>query len=210
MAEYLANHFSLDIDKVYEQLVDVLEEQGRGKVFDTVLARNNLNQEIVPNLVRVYREHQPGLTLYQDALEALHRLQGHYYLGLITDGERNVQWQKIKALNLEGYLDIIVVTDDYGLECWKPSIYPFKMVEERLKVEGEQIVYVGDNPSKDFIGARKIGWQTVRVIREKGEHCTLRLDKTYEADYEVGNILDLADIYADLCKIFGKESKKNG
>jgi putative hydrolase of the HAD superfamily len=35
--------------------------------------------------------------------------------------------------------------------------------------EPSGFLYVGDNPKKDFLGAGKMGWRSIRIRRELGE-----------------------------------------
>ncbi len=77
-------------------------------------------------MVKIYRYNNPNISLYDDAYEVLNRFKSKYKLGLITDGHRGAQWNKIKALDIEKYMDKIIVTDDYGKDYWKPSIKPLR------------------------------------------------------------------------------------
>ena len=54
------------------------------------------------------------------------------------------------------------------------------------------IVYVGDNPNKDFIELKKHGAITIRV--NQGMFKNLILDEKYMADYEITNLKYLEKI----------------
>ena len=60
-------------------------------------------------------------------------------------------------------------------------------------MDPSEAVYIGDNPLKDFIGARQVGLSTLR-IRRKGtlHHDLKRLDEE-EADAEYESLNDLLD-----------------
>jgi putative hydrolase of the HAD superfamily len=85
----------------------------------------------------------------------------------------------------------IVVSDDYGLDAWKPSAVPYRAALDQLGVEAANAVYVGDNPHKDFVGARALGMATVRVRRTIGDHARTVLDPDYEADVTVASLDEL-------------------
>ncbi|MGN6385172.1 MAG: HAD family hydrolase, partial [Verrucomicrobiota bacterium] len=58
---------------------------------------------------------------------------------------------------------------------------------------GGDCVYIADNPRKDFITARKLGWKTIRVRRDEGEHCRVSLERELEADVEVNDLFRIRE-----------------
>ena len=151
----------------------------RKRAFDEALAELEVASEpgLVEQLVSIYRGHRPQIALFPEAVEVLDTLRGRYRLGLITDGYAATQRQKIAALEIEPLFAKIVVTDELGRENWKPSRGPFLAVMEALGCGGGECVYVGDNPTKDFVAPNELGWLTVRVGREGGEHVAVPLDQ---------------------------------
>ncbi|MEW9093550.1 MAG: HAD-IA family hydrolase [Clostridiaceae bacterium] len=190
VARYLSLKYNLKEEEIFKIMIEILNELGRGKIFNTICDKYNLKEDI-SELVKIYRETIPKLFLYEDGEYILNKLKGKYKLGIITDGKASVQWNKIKALNLEKYVDKIIVTDDYGKEFCKPNEFVFKEMTKHFNLKGEECVYIGDNPNKDFIGARKVGFKTIRVIRDMGDHMKTFLSKEYEADIEIKNLKDL-------------------
>ncbi len=61
-------------------------------------------------------------------------------------------------------------TDSCGRESWKLSQKPFDEIANLLSLEPSRIVYVADNPLKDFLGARESGMFTVRLRRQDSEY----------------------------------------
>ncbi|NMM61288.1 HAD-IA family hydrolase [Clostridium sp. P21] len=208
VCEYLALKFNKDYEKLYNSTIDILNIQGRGRIFNMLCDKYNINEDI-SNLVDIYRNAKSSLTLYGDALyfleecslgnialekNSLGNKRVEFNLGIITDGKASVQWNKIKALKLQNYIDKIIVTDDYGLDYWKPNEFAYKEMMKYFNCEAEECIYVGDNPNKDFIGARKVHMHTVRVIREIGDHMSTFLDETYEADFIIKSLYELKNI----------------
>ncbi|WP_080843999.1 HAD family hydrolase [Cytobacillus gottheilii] len=193
VAEEIASQSNYSINDVYPQLLAMWKESGRGKIFDDVCKMMNIELDIA-HLVDVYRSNKPIISLYEDAQVFLNFLkEERVKAALITDGNSLMQWSKIKALNLEGRFDCIVVTGDLGSDFWKPHELPYKKVVECLNMSYEQCVYIGDNPNKDFITASKLGMGTVRIIRDVGDHMKLTLSKEYEADRNIYSLLELID-----------------
>jgi putative hydrolase of the HAD superfamily len=144
----------------------------RGRIFDEVLGNLGIGDtaELVPKLVEIYRAHKPQLTLFAEARWAIERFREHFKLGLITDGYAETQRNKVAALGIGKLFDCIVFTDDLGRENWKPSPMAFRLMMNRLGVEGHECVYVGDNPVKDFLAPNELGWLTVLISRDGGEY----------------------------------------
>lgn len=192
VATTLSNEFRyLDVEELYDKLVLVWKRSGRGKVFDIVCNHYKVETDI-SRLVHIYRHHEPLIELYPDAIKFLAWLKkGNFKTGIITDGTAVTQWRKIDALRLRKKINVIVVTDDLGRDCWKPSEIPYLKAAELLETSITDCVYIGDNPHKDFITAKKLGMKTVRVIRPIGDHMQTRLTDEFEADVEVSLLTDL-------------------
>ncbi|KIV52443.1 HAD family hydrolase [Aneurinibacillus migulanus] len=189
VARKMEEHSNQDRSQLYGALVQEWRQNGRGKVFNAVCDRFDINIEI-KELVQVYREHEPtDIFLYDDAVKLLRYLkQNNIPMGIITDGDRHVQWRKIRALKLDRQIPCIVVSDDLGRECWKPSEVPYQKVLDCLGLQPKECVYIGDNPYKDFCTARMIGMHTIRVIRNVGDHMQIRLATEFEADQEIDSL----------------------
>jgi putative hydrolase of the HAD superfamily len=164
---------------------------GRKKIFNRVLASYGFSSDdaLVLQLVAVYRDHIPSITLLDDARICLDALYGRYPLALITDGFSKTQWQKIRALGVEDRFEAIIITGELGPAFVKPHPLAFNSVADRLGLTGDQLAYVGDNASKDFIAPYQLGWQTVCVTRSHGICFGIPLGS--DVRYRVKNLLDL-------------------
>ncbi len=90
-------------------------------------------------------------------------------IGIITDGRPEGQRAKIKALNLDGYVDEIIITDEIGgIAYRKPCEAAFKYMQKRLNVEFSKMCYVGDNIKKDFVAPEKLGMRTIWFRNKEG------------------------------------------
>lgn len=148
-------------------------QQGeRHNVFGIVLRELNIDPHprLVQQLVHELRRHSPQIKLASDTVRLLRRLPPDAQTAVITDGRLSTQLAKVAALKLHRHIAKIICTDTWGHAFWKPHPRAFAEVEAHFSVEGNQCVYFGDNPSKDFVTARQRGWQTVRVRRIGGLH----------------------------------------
>ncbi|MBE6727792.1 MAG: HAD family hydrolase [Ruminococcaceae bacterium] len=126
---------------------------------NNVYQRAGFSEDECKRCIEIYREHKPDITLSEDAEKTLLCLkkQGKK-LGLITDGRPHGQWNKIYALGLDKIMDYIVVTDELGgIEFRKPNPRAYELMKEKFGVEYSEMVYVGDNLSKDFTAPKKLG-----------------------------------------------------
>ena len=71
----------------------------------------------------------------------------------------------------------------------KPSIYCFQKIIELEKASWSDIIYIGDDPNKDFINLRKAGSRTIRIMQ--GRFSRIKLSHEYEADFEIENLTKL-------------------
>jgi len=190
VAQYLSKKHSIVCEEVYRAMLRLLADNGRGRIFNDICGLYNLDED-TNNLVEIYRNAAPNISLYEDAEHFLKYCQGKCKLGLITDGIHYVQRNKIRLLGLEKYFDFIIVTDEHGENFCKPGIKPYVKMAEELGTAFDEMIYIGDNPRKDFYGARKLGIHTVRIIRELGDYMSLRLSSDYEADIVLENMYEL-------------------
>lgn len=193
VADFLEQRYGLSAEESYLHMVTTLERDGRGKVFDQLLKNYNLfSKARVRQCLAVYRQHQPTIELYPDALEFLQQWQHKTPLYLVTDGNKHTQAAKINALKLEHFFIKMFITRRYGVDKEKPGLYCFEKIC-RLEACGfEQLVYVGDNPAKDFVSVKKAGGLTVRLI--KGMHQDVVADLQHDADYHVHDFIELDQV----------------
>jgi len=174
VARYVSSRYHFNKDLLFTQMLDILQREGRGKVFDSLLYSLGIyTEEKVRLLVYLYRSHCPTIHLYEDVLPTLDHLRCYgMRLGIVTDGMASVQRNKIVALGLESFFDAIVCTDELGRQCWKPSAGPYKVALDLFQVSPSEAVYVGDDPSKDFLGPNSIGMLTIQVKRQIEQNST--------------------------------------
>lgn len=120
--------------------------------------------------VNAYREHNPEITLYDGVCELIQKLKSRgINVGIITDGRISGQKKKIQALGLDQLIEDIIITDELGgLQFRKPCDIAFRIMQHRWGIPFEQIVYIGDNPEKDFQAPKQLGMQTVHFKNEDG------------------------------------------
>lgn len=142
----------------------------RGNIFNLALADLGADEALVSTLVDLYREHSPDIRLAADASEFLGSLKGRMPLGIVSDGPFASQSRKITALGLDAVASPVILTEQHGRDFHKPSTRAFHEIEAAWGLSGRSLVYVADNPEKDFQGPHALGWQTIRIVRQDGIH----------------------------------------
>ncbi len=189
---WLREHMACPCDPC-ARMAELFESEHRRRVFDRLMEEWGVRpaEPLVREMIDRFRTHQPRIRLCPDAERALTCWNGRFKLGLISDGPLAVQQNKVQALGLTSRLDQIILTDRWGEDFWKPHPRAFEWLEQSWGVRGQQLVYLADNPAKDFIAPRQRGWQTVRVRREQGIHSLLEAECGTEADHEVRTLEEL-------------------
>ncbi len=169
----VANTFASVLSDPAKSVADMhrlFDSEHRPRVFNALLAERRLSNDagLLRKMIHTYRSHFPKIQSHPDADAALARLRPSHRLGVISDGVSETQWKKIDALGLRSRLDFLVVTSDIGPDCGKPNPKAFQLAAESLGIDHRECVYVGDNPTKDFVAPNSLGWMTVRIVREDG------------------------------------------
>lgn len=189
VAGFLAPQVHLAPDVLHKRLVNVLDKNGRGKVFDLVLTDLGIySKKNVQACVSVYRMHRPLISLSKSGLDCLQRFHS-YKKYLVTDGNKLVQQKKIEALKLAPYFEKMYRTYQYGVRYSKPSTYCFDLILKREKVKPADVVYIGDNPHKDFVNLKQAGYKTIRV--RQGMFKNVTLSSRFEAEYNIASLDEL-------------------
>lgn len=177
----ISEKYGFDQHMVFQDLVEYFDRGERGNNFNNFLERKGIayTDGSIRNIVTAYRSHEPEISLPEASEKVLHLLKRKgYKLGLLTDGFYEVQVKKVRKLGLGKILDEIIYTDKYGADYWKPNPGPFMDMAKRLRVEIGQCVYIGDNPTKDFKGAKESGMLTIQT-----NHWVNRDSSGLENDY---------------------------
>ena len=79
----------------------------------------------------------------------------------LTDLTAEIQFKKLVKLNLENKIKFIVTSEEVGLE--KPSKKMFQTGLEKLNLNANKVIMIGDNIPKDIIGAEALGIKSYLV-----------------------------------------------
>lgn len=178
----------------------LLEGGRRGSIFNEALGLMGIeaSEGLVANLVRIYRSHEPAIRLCPDVEQFLNARPAGFTAGMITDGPAATQYAKFRALELDAWIGKVVYTHALGPGFGKPSARPFEMLELWAPPDRFTLVYVADNPLKDFVTPRARGWRTIQIDREVKIHKVSAPDAAHAAHARIGTF---AELDACLCRL---------
>lgn len=184
---------TLGADGLFAAASGLFKAGQRERLFDQALAAIGIpaEPELIGELAEVYRSHRPAIRLAADARRALDGPSSWIGVALLTDGYRLTQERKIEALGLHAYCDPVIITDRWGRDYWKPNPRGFAAIQQRFARPPASFVYVGDNPLKDFLAPRSLGWKTIRIKRPGALHAARAAAPGHEADLTITTLDEL-------------------
>ncbi|MBI5708160.1 MAG: HAD family hydrolase [Armatimonadetes bacterium] len=109
-------------------------------------------------------QRRSALQLFDDALPALDKLEGRFYLGMITNGPADVQREEVVDLGLEPRFQSILIEGELGFG--KPLEEIFRLAERESGCSSRECLFIGNSFAHDILPAIRAGWKTVWVRRE--------------------------------------------
>lgn len=119
-------------------------------------------------------------------------------IGILTDYETEYQIKKLNKLNLTDLIDIVVTSEEVGIE--KPSIKMFQTILRKLELSSYEVIVIGDSYEKDINGAINANiycwWYTARGCIESdiNEGVTM-------FDNWAKLLSDFKDVHNELCNL---------
>ena len=167
-------------------MFNYLKKNGRNKIFNHTLKYFKIYTNKNLNLcIKIYRYSNRKIYLNNDSKFMLNLLKDKN-IYLVTDGNKNVQKKKIKLLNINKYFKKIFITHNYGIHHSKPSIFCFKKICKLENTTFKNLVYIGDDPSKDFVNLNKKKALTIRLLN--GKHKKTKAKKNYDAKIKIKSL----------------------
>lgn len=184
-----------DAAQSLDTLRAILAREGRGQVFDQWLQGHDAwSRGRVRECVRAYRNHRPDIELFPAARRMIDRYRPRGPLYMVTDGHKIVQRNKVDALDLWPDFERVFITHRFGVAAAKPSTHCFERIKAEADCAWRDMVYVGDNPAKDFVNLNTQGVLTVRVLT--GVHSKVPAALGHDALITISDLDALPDVLA--------------
>lgn len=99
--------------------------------------------------------------LVPGAMELLGTLRArHYNIGVLSNGFKDVQYRKIETAGLADKIDLVVLSDDIGVNKPDVRLYRHAMARAGEPAPGRHLM-IGDNLNTDILGAVNAGWGAI-------------------------------------------------
>jgi putative hydrolase of the HAD superfamily len=129
------------------------------------------------------------IELYDGAKEFLQMLRDRdIKIAICTDMTVHIQHRKLRALGIDNLIDVLVTSEEVGVEKPAPEIY--QAVLGKLQLSPKEVVFVGDSLKKDVEGPAKLGMTSV-WYHEGKEECPYMQAANYDEMRDVLNMLGL-------------------
>ncbi|MBU0457314.1 MAG: HAD-IA family hydrolase [Nanoarchaeota archaeon] len=175
----------------YKRMFTMYKEHGieDQRIFEKFLKKynNKVEYKILSAGIVAYRKVKLGqLTPYPHVRSTLMKLRNKgIKLGVISDAPKLQAWPRLTEMNLVEFFDIVLGYEDTGK--LKPSSEPFRKALRKMKLKPKEVLFVGDNPKRDVLGAKKVGMRTClatygQVFKGRG------------ADYKIEGVEELVGV----------------
>jgi 2-haloalkanoic acid dehalogenase type II len=125
--------------------------------------------------------------VYREVPQALEALRARVPLVLLSNADAVFLFRTLEHNDVA--FDIVVYSEEERV--YKPHPRIFQRVLERIGAEPHEVLYVGDSPTEDVVGAGAVGIPTVWVNRT-GEDWPLSQES--RPTHEVPDLLGLIDV----------------
>ncbi len=116
-----------------------------------------------PALLDEVEQAYRALAAYPDVVPALERLRGRK-LAILSNGERKMLDDGVRAAALDGLLDAVLSIDDVGV--FKPDQRVYRLATERFELPPDDMAFLSSN-AWDAFGAHQFGFRVFWVNRTR-------------------------------------------
>jgi putative hydrolase of the HAD superfamily len=203
--EYAAAQFGLDMARTAELLYEYAQRSGGldSNIYNHVLVGcgqfdTAMNVRALCAWANQYRPQRGSIQLYPGAVAALEILGKHYKLAVVAEGQPEAQRLIVDALGLEPMVHAIVYSDQIdGVRSRRPDPRGVVKAAQQLNLLHDDVLWVADNPAKDFIQVRQLSVPTARVLTGSAA----RQDppsQAHAADFNISSIARLPALMEEL------------
>ncbi|HFU7054428.1 TPA: HAD family hydrolase [Bacillus cereus] len=182
------NLFLLVLEKCYEDVSDTVKNNMLQKfkeydkreygISNKTIVLESLFDEFAPiyrlphNYIQdFWNENFPTcFSIDQNTIHFLNHIKSHFKIGIITNGSTHRQKAKIINTNLNNYFDTIIISEEVGLS--KPDKRIFELALNKLNVQPEDVLFIGDDLEKDIAGPQNVNIKGVWFNPQKIKNTT--------------------------------------
>lgn len=98
--------------------------------------------------------------VFPESLRLLEHLRG-LPMGIVSNGQRVFSEHELRHLGLREYFDVLVFSSDLGFKKPDPRIFVYAL--EKLGVDPENALFIGDSYRNDILAPRAIGMHSMFI-----------------------------------------------
>ena len=150
-----------------------------------------IDYKILASAIAAYRRTKSGnLMPYPGVRYVLVKLKEKgLKTAIVSDAPKMQAWLRLAEMGLTDFFDEVVAFEDTGEK--KPSPKPFLEIMKRLELRPNEMFFVGDDPTKDILGAKKAGMKTALAKYGASKYTT---KNSVKADFELKDLKKLLEI----------------
>ncbi|UNB48357.1 HAD family hydrolase [Staphylococcus coagulans] len=189
--DYLVRVQASDFRKKFIELDDD-EDHDKPDLYKEIIKQFNVDRLSWKDLFHDFEMHFYRYVFpFYDTNYTLERLKAAgYKIGVIANGKSKIKQYRVYALGIEEYVNYLSTSETVGFRKPHPRIY--EDILEKLDVQPEEVIYVGDDALNDVAPAHAMGMVSVWYRHEGQEDEVVPLDS--EMDYEITTLEELLDI----------------
>jgi putative hydrolase of the HAD superfamily len=126
--------------------------------------------------------------VFQGVYDVLASLLEKYELALISDAQWVFTEPEMAMLGLTQFFKFRILSSRFGFK--KPDVRLFDIAMKKLMIKSEESVYIGDNPPKDLIGAKKAGMKFILFRSEYKPNNDFQPDRQFNDYSELLKIVE--------------------
>lgn len=184
---------NLSKEEAAEKIQNIYDLEGieYQRVFDKFLLDlyGKVDYRMISAAIFAYRkEREAALRPYPKVFPTLVQLlKMGIKLAVVSDAPAKEAWLRLSYEKLQYFFDVVITFDDSGER--KPNPKPFNMCLQRLGLNSEECLMIGDWAERDVYGAKQVGMKTA-FARYGDVFGTINPG----SDYEINSISELIDI----------------
>lgn len=153
----VSKKYKVDSYRYLDELVTLYRSNIKEFIFDKAIMSlnsvlpSNWDNFIVNTILPMYRNFIPTNLFLHNGIEnelKLLKLED-YKLVLITNGNTNVQNNKINSLNIRKLFDLILISDEFEPKRRKPEVFMFEQALTFFDITSNEMIFIGDDMIRD-------------------------------------------------------------
>ena len=162
-------YWDLLIGNAWEKLNDINQEFLTQKEFflnvvEQLFLEYNISGD--PKVaLQIWWDLLDEIKLFEEVPEVLEKLKEKGYIVVILSNiDNDFLYKKLEEFNIKNKFDYIFTSED--LRSYKPNSIIFQKVLNRLQINSNEIIHIGDSQHADILGSKNLGFYSVYINRK--------------------------------------------